>query len=197
MMMLRLTEIENSFLMTLRQILSSGYDKGTKSDMICEHVLTNFEISYLNYLRGRYGLSENEYNTILAGETLGQGQVKSPAGYQGVQNRELIVQMFYATMLCGPAYQGYVQQLVRDFFYPFCSGMKGVTLQSSTFRLISENMNSCLKRWTASVSETSRWTPLLAKTTMVLLSQSLREAPTCSSCENSTRARMPRHWLKW
>lgn len=61
MMMLRLTEIENSFLMTLRQILSSGYDKGTKSDMICEHVLTNFEISYLNYLRERYGLSENEY----------------------------------------------------------------------------------------------------------------------------------------
>ena len=146
MMMLRLTKKENSFLMTLRQILSSGYDKGTKADMICEHILTNLEISYLNYLRGRYGLSEDEYITILAGEALGQVQVKSPAGYQGVQNWELIVQMFYATMLCGSAYQGYVQQLVRDFFYPFCSGMKGVKLQSSTFRLISENMNSCLNQ---------------------------------------------------
>lgn len=146
MMMLRLTKKENSFIMTLKQILSSGYDKGTKADLICEHILTELEISYLNYLRGRYGLSEDEYVTILAGEALGQGQVKSPAGYQGIQNWEMIVQMFYATMLCGPAYQGYVQQLVKDFFYPICSGMRGVTLQSSTFRLISENMNSCLNQ---------------------------------------------------
>jgi hypothetical protein len=95
-------------------------------------------------LRTRYGLNEEEYITILAGESLGQGQVKSPAGDQGTQNWEMIVQMFYATMLSGPAYQGYVQQLVSSFFYPFCSGMRDVTLQSSTFRLISENMNKCL-----------------------------------------------------
>jgi hypothetical protein len=131
-------------MMNLKQILSSGYDKNTKSDLICQHILTDLEISYLNYLRTRYGLNEEEYITILAGESLGQGQVKSPAGYQGTQNWEMIVQMFYATMLSGPAYQGYVQQLVSSFFYPFCSGMRDVTLQSSTFRLISENMNKCL-----------------------------------------------------
>ena len=38
---------------------------------------------------------------------------------------------------------------------------------------------------------------IVGKKNMVPLSQSLREAPTCSSCENSTRVRMPRHWLKW
>ena len=146
MMMLRLTKRDSFFLMNLKQILSSGYDKGTKANMICENILSDLEISYLNYLRGRYGLSEDEYVTILAGEALGQGEVKSPAGYQGTQNWELIVQMFYATMLCGPAYQGYVQQLVKDFFYPMCSGMRGVALQSSTFRLISENMNVCLNQ---------------------------------------------------
>jgi hypothetical protein len=144
MMMLRFTKKDNSFMMNLKQILSSGYDKNTKSDLICQHILTDLEISYLNYLRTRYGLNEEEYITILAGESLGQGQVKSPAGYQGTQNWEMIVQMFYATMLSGPAYQGYVQQLVSSFFYPFCSGMRDVTLQSSTFRLISENMNKCL-----------------------------------------------------
>lgn len=144
MMMLRFTKKDNSFMMNLKQILSSGYDKNTKSDLICQHILTDLEISYLNYLRTRYGLNEDEYITILAGESLGQGQVKSPAGYQGTQNWEMIVQMFYATMLSGPAYQGYVQQLVSSFFYPFCSGMRDVTLQSSTFRLISENMNKCL-----------------------------------------------------
>ena len=143
-MMLRFTKKDNSFMMNLKQILSSGYDKNTKSDLICQHILTDLEISYLNYLRTRYGLNEEEYITILAGESLGQGQVKSPAGYQGTQNWEMIVQMFYATMLSGPAYQGYVQQLVSSFFYPFCSGMRDVTLQSSTFRLISENMNKCL-----------------------------------------------------
>lgn len=144
MMMLRFTKKDNSFMMNLKQILSSGYDKNTKSDLICQHILTDLEISYLNYLRTRYGLNEEEYITILAGESLGQGQVKSPAGYQGTQNWGMIVQMFYATMLSGPAYQGYVQQLVSSFFYPFCSGMRDVTLQSSTFRLISENMNKCL-----------------------------------------------------
>ena len=146
MMMLRLTKRDSSFLMNLKQILSSGFDKDTKANMICENILSDLEISYLNYLRGRYGLSEDEYVTILAGEALGQREVKSPAGYQGTQNWEMIVQMFYATMLCGAAYQGYVQQLVKDFFYPMCSGMRGVTLQSSTFRLISENMNVCLNQ---------------------------------------------------
>ncbi len=144
MIMLRFVKDGNSFMMKMKQILSFGYDKETKADMICEQVLTDLEISYLNYLRGRYGLSEDEYITILSGESLGQGQVKSPAGYQGVQNWELIVQMFYATMLCGSVYQGYVQQLVTKFFYPLCSGMRGVNLQTSTFRLISENMNKCL-----------------------------------------------------
>ena len=146
MIMLRFTKKDNSFMMNLKQILSSGYDKGSKADLICQHILTDLEISYLNYLRARYGLSEDEYVTILAGESLTQREVKSPAGYQGTQNWELIIQMFYATMLSGPAYQGYVQQLVSSFFYPMCSGMRGVTLQSSTFRLISENMNKCLNQ---------------------------------------------------
>ena len=146
MMMLRLTKKENSFMMSLQQILSSGFDKNVRADLICENILTNYEISYLNYLRGRYGLSEDEYVTILAGEGLTQGQVKSPAGYQSLDNWELIVQMFYATALSGVAYQEYVQQLVTSFFYPICSGMRGVSLQNSTFRLISENINVCLNQ---------------------------------------------------
>lgn len=146
MMMLRLTIKDNTFMMNLKQILSSGYDKETKADLMCQHILTDYEVSYLNYLRGRYGLSEDEYIIILAGESLGQGLIKSPAGYQEKQNWELIIQMFYATALSGPAYQGYVQQLVTSFFYPMCSGMRGVTLQSSTFRLISENINKCLNQ---------------------------------------------------
>lgn len=144
MIMLRLIKEGNAFMMKLKQILSSGYDKETKADMICENVLTDYEISYLNYLRGRYGLNLDEFATIMSGESLTQREVKSPAGYQGTQNWELIIQMFYATALSGPAYQGYVQQLVNKMFYPLCSGMRGVTLQSSTFRLISENMNKCL-----------------------------------------------------
>ena len=146
MMMLRLMKKENSFMVQLKQILSSGYDKNARADKICEYILTDYEISYLNYLRSRYNLNEDEYVTILAGETLTQGQVKSPAGYQGRENWEMIIQMMYATMLSGSAYQGYVQQLVNNFFYPICSGMKGVILQPSTFRLISENMNACLNQ---------------------------------------------------
>lgn len=146
MMMLRLMKREESFTTKIRQIISSGYDRDSRADMICEQILTDLELSYLNYLRTRYGLTEDEHITILSGETLTQGEVKSPAGYRGDKNWELIVQMMYATMLCGSSYQRYVQQLVSSFFYPFCSGMRGVTLQNSTFRLISENMNACLNQ---------------------------------------------------
>ena len=133
-------------MMKLKQILSSGNDKETKADMICMNFLNDYEISYLNYLRKRYNLSQDEFATIMAGESLTQQEVKSPAGYQGTQNWELIIQMFYATALSGPAYQGYVQKLVTTMFYPLCSGMRGVTLKSSTFRLISENINTCLEQ---------------------------------------------------
>lgn len=145
MMMLRRTKKDSTFMMNLKRILSSGYDKETKSDLICEHILTDLEISYLNYLRGRYTLSEDEYVTILSGEALGQQQIKSPAGYSSNQNWEMIIQMLYATMLSGPSYQGYVQQLVKNYFFPFCSGMRGIKLQSSTFRILSENINRCLE----------------------------------------------------
>ena len=86
MMMLRLTKKENSFMMSLQQILSSGFDKNVRADLICENILTNYEISYLNYLRGRYGLSEDEYVTILAGVTIGDGTV---IGAGSVVNKDI------------------------------------------------------------------------------------------------------------
>ena len=61
MMMLRLMKKENSFMVQLKQILSSGYDKNARADKICEYILTDYEISYLNYLRSRYNLNEDEY----------------------------------------------------------------------------------------------------------------------------------------
>lgn len=144
MIMLRLTSKDSSFMMNLKHILSSGYNKRSKAELMCTHILTDLEVSYLNYLRGRYGLSEDDYVTILSGESFTQKEVRSPAGYHKTENWVLMVQMVYATMLSGSAYQGYVQQLVDNFLCPICSGMRDVTLQKSTFRLISENMNKCL-----------------------------------------------------
>ena len=91
-------------------------------------------------------MPENDYVTILAGETLTQGVVKSPAGYTSEKNWELIIQIMYSTMLSGPSYQHLVQRLVSEFLIPISSRMRGIRLQSSTFRLISENMNFCLNQ---------------------------------------------------
>jgi len=146
MIMLRFLKKDHSFLMRYKEIGTSGYDKETRAYMICDQILTVPEVAFLDYLRGRYGLSEDEYVTILSGETHLYKEVRSPASYQGDKNWELIVQMVYATMLSGPAFQGFVQQLVNSFFSVICSGMKGVVLQNSTFRLISENMNTCLNQ---------------------------------------------------
>ena len=117
-----------------------------KSNMMRQEVLSDYEVSYLNYLQKRYGLPENDYVTILAGETLTQGVVKSPAGYTSEKNWELIIQIMYSTMLSGPSYQHLVQRLVSEFLIPISSRMRGIRLQSSTFRLISENMNFCLNQ---------------------------------------------------
>ena len=144
MMYLRLLKGDNTFMLNIKRILSPNNNTLTRADMMCGEILTDLEVSYLKYLKDRYALSVNDYVTILAGETLTQGIVKSPAGYTSTSNWELIVQMMYATMLSGPSYQHLVQRLVRDFFIPMCSGMKGITLQGSTFRLISEYVNTCL-----------------------------------------------------
>lgn len=144
MMYLRLLKGDNTLMLNIKRILSPNNNTLTRANMMCSEILTDYEVSFLNYLKNRYGLSENDYVTILAGETLTQGVVKSPASYTSTSNWELIVQMMYATMLSGPSYQHLVQRLVREFLIPMCSGMRGITLQSSTFRLISENLNTCL-----------------------------------------------------
>lgn len=143
MIYLRLLKENNTFMLNIKRILSHN-NTLTRANMMCSEILTDYEVSFLNYLKNRYGLPENDYVTILSAETLTQGIVKSPAGYTSNSNWELIVQMMYATMLSGSSYQHLVQRLVREFFIPMCLGMKGITLQSSTFRLISENLNTCL-----------------------------------------------------
>ena len=146
MMHLRLLSGNSLDMANIKRILSSNSSSLTKANMMRQEVLSDYEVSYLNYLQKRYGLPENDYVTILAGETLTQGVVKSPAGYTSEKNWELIIQIMYSTMLSGPSYQHLVQRLVSEFLIPISSGMRGIRLQSSTFRLISENMNFCLNQ---------------------------------------------------
>lgn len=146
MMYLRLLSGNSLDMANIKRILSSNSSSLTKANMMRQEVLSDYEVSYLNYLQKRYGLPENDYVTILAGETLTQGVVKSPAGYTSEKNWELIIQIMYSTMLSGPSYQHLVQRLVSEFLIPISSGMRGIRLQSSTFRLISENMNFCLNQ---------------------------------------------------
>lgn len=146
MMYLRLLSGNSLDMANIKRILSSNSSSLTKANMMRQEVLSDYEVSYLNYLQKRYGLPENDYVTILAGETLTQGVVKSPAGYTSEKNWELIIQIMYSTMLSGPSYQHLVQRLVSEFLIPISSRMRGIRLQSSTFRLISENMNFCLNQ---------------------------------------------------
>ncbi len=145
MMHLRLLSGNSLFISSVKRILSLNSNI-EKANLIRKEILTDYEISFLDYLQKRYGLSENDYITILAGETLTQKIVKSPAGYTTKNNWELIIQIMYSTMLSGPSYQHLVQRLVKEFIIPISAGMRGITLQGSTFRLISENMNFCLNQ---------------------------------------------------
>lgn len=152
MMYLRLLSGNSLEMANIKRILSSSNSTLTKANMMRQEILSDYEVSFLNYLQKRYSLPDNDYVTILAGETLTQGIVKSPAGYTSEKNWELIIQIMYSTMLSGPSYQHLVQRLVNEFLIPISSKMRGIRLQSSTFRLISENMNFCLnqgkRQWT-------------------------------------------------
>lgn len=146
MMYLRLLSGNSLDMANIKRILSSNSNSPAKANMMRQEILSDYEVSFLNYLQKRYGLPDDDYVTILAGETLTQGVVKSPAGYTSEKNWELIIQIMYSTMLSGSSYQHLVQRLVNEFLIPISSRMRGVRLQSSTFRLISENMNSCLNQ---------------------------------------------------
>ena len=152
MMYLRFLSNNSYELNKIKQTLSANNSALTRANLMRRDILSDYEVSFLDYLQRRYDLPENDYITILAGETLTQGVVKSPAGYTSTSNWELIIQMMYSTMLCGSSYQHLVQRLVSEFLIPMSAGMKGVTLQPSTFRLISENLNVCLnsgkREWT-------------------------------------------------
>ncbi len=146
MMYLRLLSGNSLDMANIKRILSSNSNSLAKANMMRQEILSDYEVSFLNYLQKRYGLPDDDYVTILAGETLTQGVVKSPAGYTSEKNWELIIQIMYSTMLSGSSYQHLIQRLVNEFLIPISSRMRGVRLQSSTFRLISENMNSCLNQ---------------------------------------------------
>ena len=144
MVFLKTLKRENDYIMNLRRVLTPGYSKQEKANMVCNGILNKYEVSYLNYLKTRYHLSEDDYLTILAGETLSQQEVRTPAGYQSTQNWELLIQTMYATMLSGASYQHLVQQFIEGFLAPLAADMRGVTIRASTFRLMGENINKCL-----------------------------------------------------
>lgn len=146
MMHLRLMKNDKNEISRILKIAKSNGDCEDKADAMCANVLTELESSYLYYLKERYGLPNLDYARILAAEGLTQGVVKSPATYTGDENWRMIIQMFYGTMLSGPSYQDYVKNVVENFFYPFFSGMTGVMLRPSTFRILSNNINTCLNQ---------------------------------------------------
>ncbi|MBO7200953.1 MAG: hypothetical protein J6V54_06105 [Bacteroidales bacterium] len=146
MMHLRLLSGDNSFIYDVKRIISSNNSSLEKAKMMRMEILTDYENSFLDYLQKRYNLSDNDYVTILSGESLTNAIVKSPAGYTSIENWELIIQIMYSTMLCGPSFQHLVQRFISEFLIPLSAGMRGVTLQRSTFRLISENLNICLEK---------------------------------------------------
>lgn len=137
---------QNKFINQLRYVLSLGNDKEFRMNYICNNILSELEVSFLNYIYNRYPVTEDEYITILAGETFQNNEIRTPAGYHAKENWSLMTQMVYTTALSGPSYQNYVKNIVQEFCYPICSGMRDVKLQPSTFRLISENINSCLNQ---------------------------------------------------
>ena len=109
-------------------------------------ILAPLEVSYLNYLKNRYNLPEEDFKTILSGYTLREKDIKSPAGYYIDDNWKLIIHMYYATLCVEPEYHKVDYQIQTSMILPFANGMRGINLDQNNYNTIVMGINDCINR---------------------------------------------------
>ena len=120
-------------------------DRNERYNDIMNTILSKYEYAFLCYLMRRYNLSEDEFVTIIAGETHFNENMKTPASYSLKENYRLIIQMLYAIMCVPEYYQSCTQQVIIDFMIPIAKQIREISnIGMNKFIIISNLINEAL-----------------------------------------------------
>lgn len=113
-----------------------------KASDICNDILSYDEHNYLNLLRERVQISNQEFMMIMSGIGLGQ-ETKSPASYTREQNIALLVELIVARYYMTPKVNDAFIQ-INTMIMQLAKGMRGITITQqnaeSLFQLTQEAM---------------------------------------------------------
>ncbi len=100
------------------------------AEYFCNDVLSYDEHNYLNLLRLRYSLSEQDFMQIMSGRSLHDKVIKTPAGYDKEQNIRLLVQMTIARYYMTPRNENALVN-INSMIVSIAKGMRGINLTQS------------------------------------------------------------------
>lgn len=136
------TAIDSSLIPYGRTLLdalrSQNFNKAY--DICVNHLLTPIQKRFLECLKRKKGLTQDEYTTILSGISLTESIMRTPAGYSKVENKRMFIHNVVATMFMQPQ----VQYATNEFY-------NGCFKTFSVFLSTNEMMN--ILRTTQSVCE--------------------------------------------
>lgn len=133
-----------SFSKQISSIVGNRY-KSTeqKASDICNDILSHNEHNFLNLLRERYNISEEDFTIIMSGVALEDREFKSPAGYSRENNITLLVQMIVARYYMSPQVSSAFNK-INTMIIQTAAGMRGITITQqnaqSLFTLTQEAM---------------------------------------------------------
>ena len=133
------------FMFKYINILKSPASEAAKAAQV-KSILTETEYQYLRYMGARYGLSEEEFTTILSGRTMFDKEMRTPAGYYAADNWRLLTHMVYATCLLPDRYRQNEREIILGPIKGFISCVRGINYQYNTISTASEALNECLDK---------------------------------------------------
>lgn len=100
------------------------------AEYVCNDILTFDEHNFLNILRERYNVPDEDFIQIMSGRSLKDKIIKSPAGYFREQNIRLLVQMTIARCYMKPQNNNAFIE-INTMIANIAQGMRGINLTSA------------------------------------------------------------------
>ena len=116
------------------------------AEYICNDVLSYEEHNYLNLLRSRYGLSEDDFIQIMSGRSLHDKLIKTPAGYDREQNIRLLVQMAIARYYMTPRNEKAIVN-INSMIASIAKGMRGINLTQSFMQQLFQLTEDAMRKF--------------------------------------------------
>lgn len=97
------------------------------AEYVCNDILTFDEHNFLNILRERYNVPDEDFIQIMSGRSFKDKISKSPAGYSREQNIRLLVQMAFARYYMKPQNNNAIME-INTMIASLAQGMRGINL---------------------------------------------------------------------